>query len=271
MGAKIWLITGCSSGLGRALGGYLLERGDRVALTARDPTSIADLVAAHGDNAIALGLDVIRQAEANAAVVATVARFGGIDVLVNNAGVAIVSAVEDASDADIRAAFDTNFFGLMNVTRAVLPIMRAQGRGHVINVSSGAGRTSAPMIGLYSATKHAVEGMTQALALELAPHGVKVTAVEPGAYATRLTENSITGRTSAAYAGAADAMKAYLAGGRFAPPIVGARVIAAVADLDEPPVRVPAGTDALDMMRAAIEGQRAELERWAELATCGEE
>ncbi len=180
----VWLITGCSTGFGRELASILIGRGYRVAATARDPAKVSDLVAGHGANALALRLDVDKPAEIAAAVEATKQKFGRIDVLVNNAGYGYLSAVEEGEDADIRAMFETNVFGLAAITRAVLPLMRAEKTGAIVNISSQGGFIGFPGTGYYNATKFAVEGLSEALAKEVAPFGIKVLIVEPGPFRT---------------------------------------------------------------------------------------
>lgn len=182
--SPVWFITGCSTGFGRELAQCVLERGWRAVVTARDRSRVADLVADAGDRALALSLDVTDPAQVAAAVQAAQAQFGAIDVLVNNAGYGYQASVEEGQEAEIRAQFDANVFGLFAITRAVLPIMRAQRRGHVINITSVAGLVGFPGSGYYAASKHAVEGWSDALAAEGAPLGIKVTCVEPGPFRT---------------------------------------------------------------------------------------
>ena len=180
----VWFVTGCSTGFGRELSTILLKRGYRVVATARDQAKIADLVAAHERTGLALALDVDKQDQIDAAVKAAEARFGRIDVLVNNAGYGYLAAVEEGDDADVRAMFETNFFGLAAMTRAVLPIMRAQKAGAIVNVSSMGGFIGFPGSGYYAATKFAVEGLSESLSKEVAPFGIKVIIVEPGPFRT---------------------------------------------------------------------------------------
>src|SRR5690242_7589783 len=179
-----WFITGCSTGLGRALAEAVLGRGQRAVVTARDPGRVAGLVADHGDRALALPLDVTDHAQVIDAVKRAEAAFGGIDVLVNNAGYGYLAAIEEGEDDEIRKLFDANVFGLADVTRAVLPGMRARRRGHVVNVSSLGGLAAFGATGYYHATKFAVEGLSESLAAEVAPLGIKVTIVEPAAFRT---------------------------------------------------------------------------------------
>ena len=163
----VWFITGCSTGFGRELSVILLKRGYRVVVTARDKAKVDDIVEAHDKNGLALALDVDKQDQIDAAVKAAETRFGRIDVLVNNAGYGYLAAVEEGDDADVRAMFDTNFFGLAAMTRAVLPIMRAQKSGAIVNISSMGGFIGFPGSGYYAATKFAVEGLSEALSKEV--------------------------------------------------------------------------------------------------------
>ena len=184
--ARTWFITGASSGLGRAFSEHAAQRGHNVVATARNTDALADLAAAYAGRVLTVTLDVRRPADADAAVAAALARFGRIDLLVNNAGYGVVGAFEETSDAELRALMDTNFFGAMNVTRAVLPAMRAQRSGAVAMISSLGGQLSFAGFSAYSATKFAMEGISEALAQEVAPFGVKVLIVEPGQFRTNL-------------------------------------------------------------------------------------
>ncbi|PXA84970.1 short-chain dehydrogenase/reductase [Nostoc sp. 3335mG] len=180
----VWFISGCSTGFGRELARLVLEQGGRAAVTARGKDRVADLAAIAPDRALALDLDVTDQSQIDAAVKAAEERFGRIDVLVNNAGYGYQTSVEEGEEHRIRAQFDANVFGLFALTRAVLPIMRAQGSGHIINVTSVGGLIGFPASGYYSATKHAVEGLSDSLKAEVGPLGIQVTCVEPGPFRT---------------------------------------------------------------------------------------
>jgi NAD(P)-dependent dehydrogenase (short-subunit alcohol dehydrogenase family) len=187
----VWFITGCSTGFGRELATLVLERGWRAAVTARQPGQVADLVERHEGRGVALALDVTDPGHIAAAVHAAEARFGGIDVLVNNAGYGYQTSVEEGDDAAIRALFEANVFGLAAMIRAVLPGMRARRRGHIVNLSSVAGFVGFPGSGYYAATKHAVEGLSDALAKEVGPLGIHVLCVEPGPFRTDFSGRSI--------------------------------------------------------------------------------
>jgi NAD(P)-dependent dehydrogenase (short-subunit alcohol dehydrogenase family) len=207
----VWLITGCSTGLGRALAGVILDKGWRVVVTARDVSSVADIVQRAEDRALALTLDVTSPADVQAAVTEAVARFGQIDVLVNNAGYGYQSTVEEGEDAEIRAQFDANVFGLFSMTRAVLPHMRARRRGNIINITSVAGFIGFAGSGYYAASKHAVEGWSDSLRAEVAPLGIGVTCIEPGPFRTDWAGRSLR-QTQSKIADYADTAAKRLAG-----------------------------------------------------------
>ncbi len=180
----VWLITGCSTGFGRELALRIVKRGWKLVATARNLAQINDIAALDKDNVLAVALDVTDQAQIDAAVKAAQEKFGRIDVLVNNAGYGYQSSVEEGEEAEIRAQFDTNVFGLFALTRAVLPVMRAQKSGHILNITSVAGLIGFPGSGYYAASKHAVEGWSDALRAEVGPLGIQVTCVEPGPFRT---------------------------------------------------------------------------------------
>ena len=182
--SRVWFITGCSSGFGYELAKLVLSRGARAVVTARDKSGVADLVRGAEEQALALDLDVTNGRQISSAVTAAYDRFGAIDVLVNNAGYGYQASIEEGEEAEIRAQFDTNVFGLFALTRSVLPVMRSQRSGHIINISSVAGFVGFPGSGYYAATKHAVEGWSDALAAEVVPLGIRVTCVEPGPFRT---------------------------------------------------------------------------------------
>jgi NAD(P)-dependent dehydrogenase (short-subunit alcohol dehydrogenase family) len=187
----VWFITGCSTGFGRELALRILQRGWRVVVTARDIAQITDIAAQADDRALAVKLDVTKQAQIDSAVKAAKEKFGRIDVLVNNAGYGYQSSVEEGEEAEIRAQFDTNVFGLFALTRAVLPIMRAQRSGNILNITSVAGLAGFPASGYYAASKHAVEGWSDSLRAELEPLGIGVTCVEPGPFRTNWAGRSL--------------------------------------------------------------------------------
>ncbi len=263
---RVWFITGCSSGFGRSLAEQALQRGERVVATARQFTGLAGLSSAFGDLVCPLSLDVTQPDQVRAAIARAQAVFGRIDVLVNNAGYGLQGALEDISDTQTRAQFETNVFGVLGVIRAALPLLRAQGSGHIVNISSVGGRLSAPLIGIYSASKFAIEGASIALAAELAPLGIKVTVVEPGAFATRFGSSLESVPPSPPYAAAGAAMAAALAAFKWGDPHQAARAIIAAVEAPDPPLHLVLGEHAAAMVRQTLQQQLAELERWEALS-----
>ena len=259
----VWFITGCSTGFGRELSVILLRRGYRVVLTARDKTKIDDIVAGHEKNGLALALDVDKHDQIEAAVKAAEDRFGRIDVLVNNAGYGYLAAVEEGDDADVRAMFETNFFGLAAMTRSILPIMRAQKSGAIVNVSSMGGFIGFPGSGYYTATKFAVEGLSEALSKEVGPLGIKVIIVEPGPFRTHWAGRSLKTpkKPIDAYAETAVARRKQIqsySGTQAGDPVRAAEAIIDTVERDKPPLRLPLGGFAYEVMGAEIEAVRKE-------------
>jgi NAD(P)-dependent dehydrogenase (short-subunit alcohol dehydrogenase family) len=259
----VWLITGCSTGFGRELSRILLSRGYRVVVTARDKAKVEDLVRDHAEKALALKLDVEKQAEIEAAVGAAQRRFGRIDVLVNNAGYGYLAAIEEGDDADIRAMFETNVFGLAALTRAVLPIMRAQKSGAVVNVSSMGGFIGFPGSGYYAATKFAVEGMSESLSKEVGPLGIKVIIVEPGPFRTDWAGRSlkVPKHPIDAYADTAIARRNFtqsISGKQQGDPVRGSEAIIAAVEQEKPPLRLVLGSFAYEAMGAELDALRKE-------------
>ena len=259
----VWFITGCSTGFGRELSVILLRRGYRVVVTARDKTKIDDIVAGHEKNGLALALDVDKHDQIEAAVKAAEDRFGRIDVLVNNAGYGYLAAVEEGDDADVRAMFETNFFGLAAMTRSVLPIMRAQKSGAIVNVSSMGGFIGFPGSGYYTATKFAVEGLSEALSKEVGPLGIKVIIVEPGPFRTHWAGRSLKTpkKPIDAYAETAVARRKQIqsySGTQAGDPVRAAEAIIDTVERDKPPLRLPLGGFAYEVMGAEIEAVRKE-------------
>ena len=265
----VWFITGCSTGLGRDLARAVLRHGRRLVATARRPETLAEF--AGRDDVVVVALDVTVPESIAEAVRAAEARFGSIDVLVNNAGYGYLSAVEEGEDAEIRSLFETNVFGLAAVTRAVLPGMRARRRGHVVNISSMGGLIGFPGIGYYNATKFAVEGLSEALAKEAAPLGIKVTVVEPGPFRTDWAGRSL--RTPAAgiadYAATAgarrDAIRGY-SGSQPGDPVRAAEAMIAAVEAPQPPQRLVLGRPAYEQVAAKLREMTAEVESWRELS-----
>ncbi|WP_229796320.1 oxidoreductase [Saccharothrix coeruleofusca] len=270
MTSPVWFITGCSTGLGRALATAVLDRGWRAAVTARDPRAVEDLVAAHGDRALALPLDVTDATRVDGAVRRAEDAFGRIDVLVNNAGYGYLAAVEEGEDEQVRALFDANFFGLVDTTKAVLPGMRARRCGHVVNISSLGGLVAFGATGYYHATKFAVEGLSESLAAEVAPLGIRVTIVEPGAFRTNWSGPSM--RQSATriddYEGTAGARRAATLatyGSQPGDPARAAEAIITAVGADEPPLRLLLGGAALGVAEARLDSLRTAFDAWRDL------
>ena len=262
-----WLITGCSTGIGRHIALAALARGHRVAVTARRPEAVADIVAEHEGRAIPLALDVTEREQIAAAVAETTRAFGAVDVLVNNAGYGYMAAVEEGEDAEIRAMFDTNYFGAVQMIQAVLPGMRARGRGHVINISSMTGLVANPPNVFYSSTKFALEALTEGLSKEVAPFGIRVTAIEPGAIRTDWSTRSMkeASRPIEAYAETVGARKQLikLAGSKFpGDPRRVADAVVMVTELDEPPLHLLLGRDVFAAYREKLAGLMESIEAW---------
>ncbi|PXW19231.1 oxidoreductase [Pantoea sp. JKS000250] len=264
--SPVWLISGCSTGFGRELAQQTIARGFKVVVTARDTSSIADLVEGH-DNALAVALDVTRQASIDQAVSAALDAFGTIDVLVNNAGYGYQSSVEEGVESEIRAQFDANVFGLFALTRAVLPAMRKARSGHVINITSVAGLIGFASSGYYSASKHAVEGWSDSLALEAGPLGIHVTCVEPGPFRTDWAGRSLhqTPSKLPEYAETAAArMKATseYSGTQKGDPARAAAAMIAITEHDNPPRHLVMGAWGHDAVTSKLKERLAEIEAW---------
>jgi NAD(P)-dependent dehydrogenase (short-subunit alcohol dehydrogenase family) len=261
----VWFITGCSTGFGRELSKILLSRGYRVVVTARDATKVRDIVERYPETALALSLDVEKGDQIEAAAAAAHKKFGRIDVLVNNAGYGYLAAIEEGDDADIRAVFEANVFGLAHMTRAILPHMRAQGSGHIVNISSMGGVAGFQGVGYYNATKFAVEGLSEALAREVAPLGIKVLIVEPGPFRTDWAGRSLKTpkHPIAAYAGTAiarrNATQAY-SGTQAGDPVRGAEAIIKTVESANPPLRLALGAIALGAIRTKLDEMRKEID-----------
>jgi NAD(P)-dependent dehydrogenase (short-subunit alcohol dehydrogenase family) len=267
----VWLVTGASRGFGRAIGSEVLARGHRLVATSRDVDALEDLVAEDPSRAMAVRLDVTDADAARQVVDAAVSQFGRVDVAVNNAGYAHVGAVEELSDQEWRRQIDTDLFGVVNVTRAVLPQMRRQRSGHLVQMSSLNGIEGLPGGAYYTASKFAVEGFSESLADEVAHLGIKVTIVEPGPHRTALLD-----QRSAKSAAPIDDYQAsvgqvreqldQLDGNQPGDPARAARAIVDAVESPDPPRRLPLGSMALEHIRAKLTGQLAELDAWAELS-----
>jgi NAD(P)-dependent dehydrogenase (short-subunit alcohol dehydrogenase family) len=267
MTSKVWLITGTSKGFGRVWAEAALARGDRVAATARDVKALQPLVDRYGDLVAAVALDVTDKAAVAAAVAETIKRFGRIDVAVNNAGYGLFGTIEEVSEAEARAQLETNLFGALWVTQAVLPQMRGQGSGHIIQVSSIGGVNAFPTVGLYHASKWGLEGFSQSLAAEVRGFGIKVTIVEPGGFATDWGGPSAQRATPMpAYDGARAAIAQVRTSSVPGDPDATGPAILKVVDAAEPPLRIFFGAGGLPMTRAEY-GRRIETwEAWNDVS-----
>jgi len=264
---KTWFITGASSGFGTAFAEYALERGDNVVATARSTPKLDALVARAPDRVLAVKLDVTKAADIQPAIDAAVRRFGRIDFLFNNAGYGVVGAVEETSDAELRAVMDTNFFGAVAVTRAVLPVMRAQRSGAIVNVSSMGGQMSFEGVSAYSATKFALEGMSEALALEVKPFGIKVLIVEPGAFRTSFGGSDALRSmpVSPAYKDILTNIRGVLHemhGTQPGDPAKAARAVVKALEAEVTPLRLQLGADSIGAVRAHAETLLKDLATW---------
>jgi NAD(P)-dependent dehydrogenase (short-subunit alcohol dehydrogenase family) len=267
---RTWLITGSSAGFGRALAEAALAAGDRVVATARDPRALDDLVASAPDRTLAVELDVTDREQADAATAAALERFGAVDILVNNAGLASVGAVEELADHQLRELLDVMFFGPVTLVQTVLPSMRRRGRGTIVQMSSMGGQVSMPGFGAYCAGKWALEALSEALAAEVAPFGVHVLIVEPGAFATsfggarsqRSLDSGVYDATVGPQRRAVDGMD----GSQPGDPARAAGAILEALAADQPPLRLALGDDAVTAIGTALDARRAQLDAWADLS-----
>ncbi len=267
---KVWFITGASSGFGHAFASHALARGYNVVATAREISRLAGLVARAPSRILAQPLDVDRPGDAEAAVAAAMQRFGRIDVLINNAGYGVVGAIEETPEAELRALMETNFFGAIAVTRAALPILRAQRRGAIVNMSSMGGQMSAPGFGAYSAAKFALEGASEALAQELAPFGVRVLIVEPGAFRTGFAGAALRHMPEIdAYRPVVGPTRDF-AGGmdqtQDGDPMKAAAAIERALDAPDMPLRLQLGADAVRAVREHAETLLGQMAAWENVA-----
>ena len=271
MTEKVWFITGTSRGFGRVWAEAALARGDRVAATARDLKSLAPLVDRYADRLAAMALDVTDRAAVFRAVAQAHERFGRLDVVINNAGYGLFGAIEEISEANARAQIETNLFGALWVTQAVLPVMRDQGSGHILQVSSIGGVNAFPTVGLYHASKWGLEGFSQSLAAEVAGFGIKVTLIEPGGYATDWGGSSAVRSSEMPAYAAARAGIASLRG-TFKPgdPQESAAAMLKVVDEVEPPLRFFLGTTGLPMTRAEYAKRLQVWEQWNDVAVAAQ-
>ncbi|MFC4911973.1 oxidoreductase [Actinomadura gamaensis] len=268
---RVWLITGATSGFGRAIAEAALAAGDVVVAAARRPEALDDLVAAHPDRVRAIGLDVTDQAAITAAVAEAVLWHGRVDVLVNNAGRGLVGAVEETTDRELREQMELHFFGPAALVRAVLPHMRRQGTGAIVQMSSMGGRLSFPGVGAYSASKHALEGLTLALAGEVAGFGIRTLIVEPGSFRTSFAGSGALAQTAELpeYAELVGPVRRDLPesdGKQPGDPAKAAAAILAALDADETPLRLPLGNDAVDAIEASLARDRADAAVWEKVS-----
>lgn len=266
---KVWFITGCSTGFGRNIALEALEQGNKVAVTARNTDDVQDIIAQYPDTAIAIKLDVTVAEQVTAAVQTAQEKFGRIDVLVNNAGIGYFGAIEESEEEEYRRMFEINFFGLARVTNAVLPVMRAQRSGHIINISSVGGLVAFPGVGFYNATKFAVTGYSESLAKETAPLGIKVTVVAPSGFRTdwagRSANNTkivIPDYEATAHANQ-NTIRGY-SGNQPGDPVRAAKAIIKAVESANPPVRLLLGVGALKGTRNKIAELQQDIDTWEE-------
>jgi NAD(P)-dependent dehydrogenase (short-subunit alcohol dehydrogenase family) len=268
---KVWFITGTSRGFGRIWAQEALARGDKVAATARDVNTLAPLLERYADRLMPIALDVTDRAAVFRAVKQAHANFGRLDVAINNAGYGLFGTIEELSEADARAQIETNLFGALWVTQAVLPIMRGQRSGHILQVSSIGGVSAFPTVGMYHASKWGLEGFSQSLAAEVAGFGIKVTLVEPGGYATDWGGVSATRSVEMpVYAGARAAVAAIRGNVKPGDPQATAAAILKVVDAAEPPLRIFLGTTGLPMARAEFAKRIQVWEQWNDVAVAAQ-
>ncbi|APR75589.1 Dehydrogenase [Minicystis rosea] len=270
MQGKVWFITGTSSGFGRCIAEEVLARGDRVVATARDPRSLDDLVALAPDRVLATRLDVTRPEQIQGAVAEAIQRFGAVDVVVNNAGASVVGAVEETSDEELRATMEPMFFGAVALTRALIPHMRERRSGTIVQITSVGGLSTSPGFGAYCAAKHALEALSESMAAELAPHGVRVLIVEPGAFRTRLFGAAFRSMPAhPAYEATVGPIRAYATGANGAQegdPVKAAKAIADAVAAGAPTLRLPLGADAITAIRAKLARVASDVDRTEEVA-----
>ncbi|SFW18910.1 SDR family NAD(P)-dependent oxidoreductase [Chitinophaga sancti] len=272
MAGKIWFITGASRGFGRVWTEAALNRGDKVAATARKLSSIADLKEKYGDKVLPLEMDVTIPAQVNAAVAQAHAHFGKLDIVLNNAGYSLVGTIEEASAEDVQALYATNVFGPLTVIKAALPLLRAQGGGHILGTSSGLGHLAFPVIGYYCSSKWAFEAIHESLAKEVSQFGIKVTIIEPGAYATEFGSQD-----SLKFSGALDIYEDFkqqffgtLRGLERGNPDATPAAIFKVVDAENPPLRFNLGSQNLPDVRAAYAERIATWEAWNDISVAAQ-
>lgn len=267
---KVWFITGASSGFGKSFAGYAISKGYSVVVTARRLDKLESIKAAAPNQVEAIKMDVNNQEEVAKAVQQAIARFGKVDVLINNAGFGIVGAVEETPDHELRAQMETNFFGAANVTRALLPLFRQQASGAIVNISSLGGQLSYPGFGAYSASKFALEGLSEALAAEVAPLGIKVLIVEPGQFRTDLAGSAMKYMPEIAdykdTVGATRSFAQNMHGTQFGDPVKAAAAIDQALAATNTPLRLQLGEDAVNAIRQHSEQLLQDLKAWEQVA-----
>jgi NAD(P)-dependent dehydrogenase (short-subunit alcohol dehydrogenase family) len=266
---RVWFITGASTGLGRVLAEHLLRSGAMVVATARKVEQLKELETAYPATALILSLDVTKQPQVDGAVADAVARFGRIDVLVNNAGYGMVGAVEESAEGEFRPMFETNVFGLIRMTQAVLPQMRKRRSGHVVNLSSIGGLVASPGFGMYNATKFAVEGLSEALAQEVKPLGVGLTIVEPGPFRTDFLGRSavVAEYEISDYQPTSGKMRAYFNeqdGKQRGDPQRAAAAIVKAVESEHPPLRLLLGASTIPRLKSKLDAWQKEVDLWRE-------
>ena len=269
---KVWFITGCSTGFGRELAKEVLEAGYKAVVTARNPNDVKDIVNEYPENALAIKLDVTKPEQVTAAVAAAQQHFGKIDVLVNNAGIGYFGAIEESEDDEVRRMFEINFWGLAAVTKAVLPGMRAQRSGHILNVASIGGLVGFPAVGFYNATKFAVDGYSDALSKELAPLGIKVTVICPSGFRTDWAGRSANNSKIIIddYKATAETNKNNIrgySGKQPGNPVKAAKAMVAVTEVENPPLHLLLGVAALKGGRNKLEVLKKDFDAWEETTT----
>jgi NAD(P)-dependent dehydrogenase (short-subunit alcohol dehydrogenase family) len=266
---KVWLITGCSTGFGRHLATAVLKKGYRAIVTARNVADVSDIVTDYPDTAITCELDVTKASDIASVVKAAIDKFGQVDVLVNNAGIGYFGAIEESEEEEVRRMFDINVFGLANMTNAVLPVMRKQRSGHILNVASIGGLRSFPGVGFYNATKYAVDGLSEALSKETAPLGIKVTIIAPSGFRTdwagrSANDTKVQIEDYASTAGKNSETIREYSGNQPGDPERAAEAMIAVVESENPPLRLLLGAAALKGARAKLEELKADFDAWEE-------
>lgn len=267
---KVWLITGCSTGFGRFLAMEALAKGYNVVVAARNPNDVNDIVANYPTASLVVKLDVTKPNEIKESVAATIEKFGQIDVLVNNAGIGYFGAIEESEEEEVRRMFEINVFGLAHMTQAVLPFMRKQKSGHILNVASIGGLRSFPGVGFYNATKYAVDGLSESLSKEVAPLGIKVTIVAPSGFRTDWAGRSAneSKKTIEDYASTAGKNRSdirAISGHQAGDPVRAAKAMIQVVEAENPPLRLLLGAAALKGARIKLEELKNDFDTWAEV------